>query len=117
MTAIALITGAIFKPPEQRISKAGKPFVVTTIRVVDGNISDYWQILAFAETAQADLMRLELGDRLSAQGKLQVERYTGRDGQQKISRTLLTDHILALRQPRSKRHAEPGDRAWPGPSP
>ena len=116
MTVVALITGAIFKPPEQRISKAGKPFVLTTVRVVDGNISGYWQILAFAETAQADLMRLELGDRLSAQGKL-VEPYTGKDGQQKISRTLLTDHVLALRQPRSKRHAEPGDRAWPGPPP
>ena len=117
MTAVALITGSIFKPPEQRTSKAGKSFVVTTVRVVEGNNNDYWQILAFAETVQTDLMRLEFGDRLSAQGKLQVELYTSKNGQQKISRTLLTDHVLALRQPRSKRHAEPGDGAWPGPPP
>jgi hypothetical protein len=39
------------------------------------------------------------------------------DGQPKISRTLLTDHVLALRQQRSKRHAQPGDGAWPGPPP
>jgi hypothetical protein len=73
MTAVALITGAIFKAPEQRTSKAGKPFVVTTVRVVDGNISDYWQILAFAETAQTELMRLEFGDRLSAQRRASGE--------------------------------------------
>jgi single-stranded DNA-binding protein len=120
MTAVALITGAIFKAPERRTSKAGKPFVVTTVRVVDGNNNDYWNILAFAEAAQADLMRLEFGDRLSAQGTLQVELYTGKDGQQRISRTLLTDHVLTLRQPRSKRHAEhddTGDGACPGATP
>jgi single-stranded DNA-binding protein len=94
---------------------------VATVRVVDGQVSDYWNILAFTEAAQAELMRLKVGDRLSAQGRLKVDLYTGKDGQQKISRTLLTDHVLALRQPRREREAEPpgigDDGARPGPPP
>jgi hypothetical protein len=33
MTAYVLISGQLFRAPEQRTSKAGKPFVTATIRV------------------------------------------------------------------------------------
>jgi hypothetical protein len=32
MTAHVLVTGTLFRPPEQRTSKAGKPFVTATVR-------------------------------------------------------------------------------------
>jgi hypothetical protein len=33
MAAIALVTGILFRAPEQRTSKAGKPFVSAIVRV------------------------------------------------------------------------------------
>ena len=124
MSAFALVTGALLKPPEQRELKTGKPFVMATLRATDGNASDYWTLFAFAEAARAELMRLKAGDRLSAQGRMQVETYVAEDGATRISRTLLTDHVLALRQPRRRREPPPPlqaeaddnfDGAWAGP--
>jgi hypothetical protein len=37
MTAHVLITGTLFRPPEQRTSKAGRLFVTATLKVKDGN--------------------------------------------------------------------------------
>jgi hypothetical protein len=37
MTAFAIVTGSLFKAPEQRTSKAGKPFVTATTRVKDSD--------------------------------------------------------------------------------
>ena len=37
MSAFAIVTGALFRAPEQRTSKAGKPFVTATIRAKDGD--------------------------------------------------------------------------------
>ena len=48
-------------------------------------------------------MRLGEGDKVSVQGSLKVEPYTGRDGQTRINRTVFADHVLALRQPPRER--------------
>jgi hypothetical protein len=68
MTAFAIVTGSLFRAPEQRTSKAGKPFVTATIRAKDGDASQFWRITAFSESAQAELMRLGEGDALAVQG-------------------------------------------------
>jgi hypothetical protein len=44
MTAMALVTGTLFRAPEQRTSKAGKPFVVATLKAKDG---DEWVVTQF----------------------------------------------------------------------
>jgi Iron dependent repressor, metal binding and dimerisation domain len=61
MSAHVLVSGALFCPPEQRTSKASKPFVTATIRVKDGDpsagsgqASQWWKVLAFSETVQRD---------------------------------------------------------------
>jgi hypothetical protein len=60
MTAHVLVAGTLFREPEQRPSKAGKPFVTATIGAKDGDASQLW-VLAFSETARAELMRLTDG--------------------------------------------------------
>jgi hypothetical protein len=70
MSAFVLVTGAIFRAPEPRTSKAGKPFVVATIRAKDGEASQWWKVLAFSESAQAELLCLGDGDAASVQGAL-----------------------------------------------
>ncbi|MFZ3328754.1 MAG: hypothetical protein WA231_24025 [Methylocella sp.] len=45
MSAFILITGTLFRDPEQRTSKNGKPFVTATLRVKDGNESQRRQLV------------------------------------------------------------------------
>ena len=118
MTAFALISGALFRAPELKTAKTGKPYVAASLRVTADNATDYWSVLAFSESAQAELMRLAEGDKVSAQGSFKVELYTARDGQTRINRTIFADHVLALRQPprEKKPKASAPDGSAQGPS-
>jgi single-stranded DNA-binding protein len=115
MTAFAIVTGALFRAPEQRTSKAGKPFVTATIRAKDGEASQWWRVTAFSETAQAELMRLSEGDALSVQGAFKAELYPPEGIPPKVSLSIVADHVLALRRPPRERKAKTsGDAARGG---
>jgi hypothetical protein len=82
MTPHVLISGTLFRAPEQQASKAGKPFVTATIRVKDGDrsmgsgqASQWWKVLAFSESVQAERMRMADGDAVSVQGAFRAELY------------------------------------------
>ena len=98
MTAHVLVSGMLFREPEQRTSKAGKPFVTATLKAKDGETAQWWKVLAFSESVQAELMRLTDGDALSVQGGLKAETYD-KEGATKLSLSVVADHVLALRQP------------------
>jgi hypothetical protein len=103
MTVFVLVSGSLFKNPEIKISRSGKSYATASIRTAsaDNTASDFWNLLVFSETVQAELMRLGEGEKLAAQGSLKLEIYNG-----KISRTVFVDHILPLRAaPRSKTKA------------
>jgi single-stranded DNA-binding protein len=106
MSAHVLISGTLFRDPEQRTSKAGKPFVTATMKVADGNAISWWKTLAFSETAQAELLRLSDGESLSAQGRLTAEIYT-KDGQSRLALGVIADAVLPLRRPPKPRQARP----------
>lgn len=103
MTALALISGVLFRTAEQKTSKAGNPYVSATIRVRDGDASTFWRITVFSESAQAELLRLSEGDALAAQGAMRVELYTPEGGEPRISLSHVADNVLALRRPREER--------------
>ena len=98
MTTYALVTGTLFRPPEQRTSKNGKLFVTATLVAKDGEATQWWRVTAFSETAQAEILRLSEGDALSVQGPLKVEEYE-KDGQKRVSLGVIAGHVLALSQP------------------
>jgi hypothetical protein len=75
----ALITGALFRSAESRTSKSGKQFVTATVRIKDGDGSQFVRLVAFSESAQAELLRLQDGDCFSAQGQFKAEIYA-KDG-------------------------------------
>jgi single-stranded DNA-binding protein len=108
----ALITGSLFRTSEQRTSKAGNPFVAATIRVKDGDASQWWRVTAFSETAQAELMRLSDGDAASVQGSFKAELYQPEGGEARLSLSIVADRVLALRQPPKQRKA-PKEREAP----
>jgi single-stranded DNA-binding protein len=86
--------------------KQAKPFVTATIRVKDGEAAQWWKVLAFSETVQSELMRLTDGDALSVQGALKAETYE-KDGASRLSLSVVADQVLALRQPRRAKKANP----------
>jgi single-stranded DNA-binding protein len=98
MTAFALVTGVIFRAPLQKTSKAGKPYTTCTVKAgADDNASgDFWNVLIFSESAQLEMLRLEIGDAVSIRGKLKIEIFE-KDGQARISRSIFADAALGLR--------------------
>jgi len=96
MSVFVLLSGVLFRAPEQRIAKSGKPFWSATLRVKDGAESAWWKLLVFSETAGAELVRLQDGDALSAQGTLKVETYE-KDGATRVSMTCFADRVLPLK--------------------
>jgi single-stranded DNA-binding protein len=118
MSAAALITGSLIRAPELMTSKAGKPYVTATVKVAADNAVDLWRVVAFSDSAQSELLRLGEGDKISVQGGLKIEPYTGRDGQSRINRTVFVHHAVALRQPpRQKKPKASPSRAPEEPAP
>lgn len=95
----ALITGSICRAPEQRTSKTGRPFVTLSLMVGTEGATDYWTVMTFSESLQAELLQLGIGDALSAQGSAKIELFRRDDGEVRISRTLFASGILPLRSP------------------
>ena len=111
MAAHALVTGTIFRDPEQRSSKNGNAFVAPTIKVKDADAVQWWKILAFHETAQAELMRLADGDAVSVQGSFKCDFYTPEGREPRVNLRLFADVVTPLRAaPKPKQEKEKDDR-------
>lgn len=103
MSVSVLVSGALFRQPEQRTSQNGKAYVRATLKT-SGAESEFWSLMSFSSTASSALLELQDGDRLAAQGSLKVELYQG-----KISRTIFVDQVMALRAKKKRRDDKPPD--------
>lgn len=102
MTANVLIRGTLFRPPEAKTSKAGKPYFNALLKVKDGDSVEWWRLVVFSQTAGDELMRLQDGDALAAQGSVRAEVYH-HDGEARIRLTCMCDQILPLRAAKKTR--------------
>ena len=99
MTATAMVSGKLAKPPERKVSKAGKPYAVASVRVGGGDAVMWWKVMAFEDDEVERLMELGEGETVAASGSFNAETYTSkRDGQTKIAFTLLADALLGPRK-------------------
>jgi hypothetical protein len=122
MTAFDLVSGAQFRRA-LKTSKARRYFKKATIEVAAGigNRAEFSEVLAFSESAQAELMPLGEGDKVSIQDVFKVEPFVARDGQNRVSRIPFANRVLALHQPPRERNANssletaplPDDRGGP----
>lgn len=108
MSASVLVTGTLFRSPEQRTSSSGRKYVKATLRaaVADNSSSEFWDLLVFSETAAAEFLRLTENDRLAVQGGLKVEIYAPEGKPPRLNRTIFVDHVLALRSPPKQKKAK-----------
>jgi single-stranded DNA-binding protein len=109
MTVFVLVSGTIFREPQQRTSQSGKRYTVATVKAggADNAPADFWSVLCFSDTGQAELLRLGLNEKVSVQGTLKIEAYE-KDGQTKISRTIFADSVLPLRAPPREKKPKAG---------
>lgn len=104
MTAYALITGALFRAPEQKTSKSGKPYATATIKTrADDNRSDFWRVTAFSQSAIGALITLGEGDALSVQGAMQAQLYEAEGKPPRVSLSVIADTVQPLRAPRKEK--------------
>ncbi len=99
----ALISGTLFRDPEQRESKSGKPFVKACLRITAGETSQFASLVAFQDSVKTELLALRDGDALSAQGTLKCELYETSGGAKRLSLNLTISQILPLRQPKERK--------------
>ena len=66
-------------------------------------------MLAFSDTAQAELLRLDDGDALAVQGGLRAEAYS-KDGELRVGLTVIADAVLPLRRPKKREAPERQER-------
>jgi single-stranded DNA-binding protein len=92
----ALVAGTLFREPESRTSKAGRPFAAATIKEGRGDDLRWVNVLAFSEATQTELGRLRPGDAVTVQGALTASTYV-RDGDHRVSLTVIADAVLPLR--------------------
>jgi single-stranded DNA-binding protein len=95
MTAFALVAGKLWKEPEGRTSKTGKPFATAIVREGAGDAVTWWSVVAFADNA-AELLRLKDGDVVSVSGPFTVESYI-KDEQNRLRHKIVADRLAAPR--------------------
>jgi hypothetical protein len=83
------------------------------LKIKDGDGSQWWKLLAFSDVAQAELMRLQDRDAVTAQGALKVATYVAGNGETKVNLTCFAEQVLALRP----RDPTPRERKAPEPKP
>jgi len=104
MTIDVLLSGKLFKEPEQRPSSKGT-FVRAKMKAHDGE-GDVWvSLVAFSKTAQAALMALGDGDALSVAGSAKITAYTDRDGKAKSGMDVIVHSVLTAYHVQRKREA------------
>jgi single-stranded DNA-binding protein len=72
-----------------------RSFVTAMLKAKDGDDAQWWKLVAFSESVQAELMRLADGDPISVQGAFKAELYD-KDGEKRLSLSVVASNVLAL---------------------
>jgi single-strand DNA-binding protein len=94
----ATVTGNAGGQPELIMTQSGKQMarfsVASTMRRKDREPTTTWvRVVCFDETAADAAERIEKGDRVLVTGRLEMEQYTRKDGQQGESLQMVADDI------------------------
>ena len=101
-----LISGALFRDPVARMSKANRQFVTALIKSGPPNDCQWCNVACFDALAQSELLRLKAGDSISVQGFARVSVFQDKAGIHRASIDVTANHVLALRQPKPKSKRE-----------
>lgn len=119
MTAHAAVYGRLGRDPEQRTSAAGKVWASASMAVQagDDDAAMWFGVVAFGKVAET-LCRHAKGDPIGVSGRLQMNRWTDREGKEHERLQIVADSIVSARTVRpsgGKRKARE-DRSAPAPA-
>lgn len=91
------VTGNVGKDPEIRYTSAGKAVAKFTVADTRGKGDDkqtQWiRVVAFDEQAENVCEQVKKGARVLVTGRLQIDKYTDKDGVEKMSYDILADDV------------------------
>jgi hypothetical protein len=106
MTASALVSGRLWGEPEQKLSKAGKPFAVAKLREGSGDGAVWWSVVAFSEDVCEELLALRDGEALAISGPFRCEIFE-KEGRARIAHRIVAERLISARKPKKR---QPEDR-------
>lgn len=118
MSIDCLVSGKLHAKPQQRMTKAGKPFCTCVVKApVRGSGQEgeppvcFVSVIAFAEVAVAALLALEAGDSVAIAGEATPKVYVpGNGGEPRASLDLLAHAVVSPYSVRAKRQAAQAEK-------
>lgn len=105
----ALITGELVAAPQERTTKAGKPFALARVTVPQGEDGRvFCSVICFEEAAVARLLQLKAGASASLAGTLKVGTWQAKDGTARPSLDLVADEVASTTPRPRKPKAQAG---------
>jgi single-strand DNA-binding protein len=77
-------TGRLGADPELKTSKTGSLYFSISIAVTSSDETTWIRVAVFGDRAAELAPELHKGDAVYCEGRLQIERYTARDGQERV---------------------------------
>jgi hypothetical protein len=121
MSDRAIATGVLVKAPVEKTSKAGKPYVLATIRSGSGEAVRWWKAFVFSESAIEEIKRLGDGDPIAVAGEFDCSVYAPAGAETRLNWTIRADAILSARakpktdKPQADKPAQAARRRSSGP--
>ena len=97
MSDRAIVAGVVFRAPVEKISKAGRPYVLATIRSGSGEAVRWWKAFVFSESAIEEIKRLEDGDPIAVTGEFDCSIYAPAGAETRLSWSIRVDAVLSAR--------------------
>jgi hypothetical protein len=97
MSDRAIVMGVLFKAPVEKTSKAGKPYLLATIRSGSGEVVRWWKAFVFSESAIEEIKRLEDGDPIAVAGEFDCQTYAPAGAESRLNWTIRPDAVLSAR--------------------
>jgi hypothetical protein len=111
MSARSIVSGALFRAPESKTSKAGRPYALATIREGTGELRRWWKAFIFSASAIEEVSRLGDGDPIAVAGEIDAQIYTPAGSESRINWSVRVDAILSARpKPREAKPKAKVDR-------
>jgi hypothetical protein len=98
MTCRAILTGAVAKPPVEKIGKSGKPFAIVNVRETGVEPARWWSAIVFGDGA-VEVLKLSAGDPIALAGSVEAEVYAPPGGEARVSWKFVADAALTARKP------------------
>ncbi len=97
MSARAIVSGVLFRAPIERVSRAGKPYLLATIRDGNGEGVRWWKCFCFIENVIEEMKRLEDGDPIAVAGEFNCDLYSPDGAETRLSWTIRADGVLGAK--------------------